>query len=139
MTKVLMVCMGNICRSPMAEGMLRQAVLDAGLDRHVEVDSAGTHAYHIGSAPDPRAQQAIRQRGIDISQLRGRKVADEDFERFDYILVMDGDNYDKLISARRRATTARSADCCRSAANTPTSMWSIRITVVRRDSRKTST
>src|SRR3569832_179881 len=79
MTKVLMVCMGNICRSQMAEGMLRQAVLDAGLDRHVEVDSAGTHAYHIGSAPDPRAQLAIRQRGIDISQLRGRKVADEDF------------------------------------------------------------
>src|SRR3569832_1773735 len=97
MTKVLMVCMGNICRSPMAEGMLRQAVLDAGLDRHVEVDSAGTQTYHIGSAPDPRSQQSFRQRGIDISQLRERKEADEDFERFDYILVMDGDNYDKLI------------------------------------------
>ncbi|MFH2081433.1 MAG: low molecular weight protein-tyrosine-phosphatase [Pseudomonadota bacterium] len=97
MTRVLMICMGNICRSPMAEGMLRKALLEAGLERHVEVDSAGTHAYHIGSAPDPRAQQAIRQRGVDISNLRGRKVADEDFERFDYILVMDGDNYDKLI------------------------------------------
>ena len=55
MTKVLMVCMGNICRSPMAEGMLRKAIREAGLDRHVEVDSAGTHAYHVGSAPDPRA------------------------------------------------------------------------------------
>lgn len=97
MTKVLMVCMGNICRSPMAEGMLRKAIMDAGLDRQVEVDSAGTHAYHIGAAPDPRAQQAIRQRGVDISQLRGRKVADEDFERFDYILVMDDDNYSQLI------------------------------------------
>ena len=97
MTKVLMVCMGNICRSPMAEGMLRKAIREAGLDRHVEVDSAGTHAYHVGSAPDPRAQQAIRQRGVDISTLRGRKVADEDFEVFDYILVMDGDNYDRLI------------------------------------------
>jgi len=91
--------MGNICRSPMAEGMLRKAILEAGMDRQVEVDSAGTHAYPIGSPPDPRAQQAVRQRGIDISQLRGRKVTDEDFERFDYILVMDGDNYDKLIQS----------------------------------------
>lgn len=98
MTRVLMVCMGNICRSPMAEGMLRKALEDAGLDRRVEVDSAGTHAYHIGAAPDPRAQQAIRRRGIDISSQRGRHVADEDFERFDYILVMDGDNYDRLMA-----------------------------------------
>lgn len=94
---VLMVCMGNICRSPMAEGMLRKAVREAGLEGFVEIDSAGTHAYHVGSPPDPRAQQAIRRRGVDISDLRGRKVADEDFERFDYILVMDGDNYDRLI------------------------------------------
>ena len=93
-----MVCMGNICRSPMAEGVLRKAVREAGLESHVEIDSAGTHAYHVGSAPDPRAQQAIRQRGADISNLRGRKVADTDFERFDYILVMDGDNYDRLIA-----------------------------------------
>ena len=97
MTKVLFVCMGNICRSPMAEGMFRKAIEEAGLDRHVAADSAGTHAYHVGSAPDPRAQQAIRQRGVEIGNLRGRKVADEDFERFDYILVMDGDNYDRLI------------------------------------------
>ena len=95
--RVLFVCMGNICRSPMAEGMFRKAVREAGLESHVEIDSAGTHAYHVGSPPDARAQQAIRQRGVDISGLRGRKVADVDFERFDYILVMDGDNYDRLI------------------------------------------
>ena len=97
MTKVLFVCMGNICRSPMAEGMFRKAVDVAGLDRHVAADSAGTHAYHVGDAPDLRAQQAVCRRGADISQLRGRKVADEDFDAFDYILVMDGDNYSKLI------------------------------------------
>ena len=97
MTKVLFVCMGNICRSPMAEGMFRKAIDEAGLDRHVAADSAGTHAYHVGDAPDVRAQQAVRRRGADISQLRGRKVADEDFDAFDYILVMDGDNYSKLI------------------------------------------
>ncbi len=95
--RVLMVCMGNICRSPMAEGILRKAIQEAGLDRQVEIDSAGTHAYHIGSPPDPRAQQAVSRRGVDISQLRGRKVVDEDFEAFDYILVMDHDNYSKLI------------------------------------------
>ncbi|HQT00690.1 MAG: phosphotyrosine protein phosphatase [Hydrogenophilales bacterium 16-64-46] len=94
--KVLFVCMGNICRSPMAEGMFRKAVHEAGLDGRIEIDSAGTHAYHIGSAPDPRAQQAIRQRGVDISGLRGRKVEDADFEYYDYILGMDGDNIDRL-------------------------------------------
>ena len=97
MTKVLFVCMGNICRSPMAEGMFRRAVREAGLERHIETDSAGTHAYHVGDAPDQRAQAAARRRGADISQLRGRKVSEADFETFDYILAMDGDNYSKLI------------------------------------------
>jgi len=95
--RVLFVCMGNICRSPMAEGLFRKAVREAGLEDLVEIDSAGTHAYHVGSPPDPRAQQAIRRRGVDISDLRGRKVTDADFERFDYILPMDGDNYDRLV------------------------------------------
>ncbi|MFN3751749.1 MAG: low molecular weight protein-tyrosine-phosphatase [Thiobacillus sp.] len=95
--RVLFVCMGNICRSPMAEGLFRKAVREAGLEGLVEIDSAGTHAYHVGSPPDPRAQQAIRRRGVDISDLRGRKVSDADFERFDYILPMDGDNYDRLV------------------------------------------
>lgn len=97
MTKVLFVCMGNICRSPMAEGIFRRAVRDAGLDARIETDSAGTHAYHVGDTPDQRAQEAARRRGADISKLRGRKVADDDFDAFDYILVMDGDNYSKLI------------------------------------------
>lgn len=95
--RVLFVCMGNICRSPMAEGMFRKAVREAGLESRIETDSAGTHAYHVGAPPDARAQQAIRRRGEDISDLRGRHVADADFERFDYILVMDGDNYDRLV------------------------------------------
>ncbi|MCA1925522.1 MAG: low molecular weight phosphotyrosine protein phosphatase [Thiobacillus sp.] len=95
--KVLFVCMGNICRSPMAEGMFRKAVRDAGLEGQIETDSAGTHAYHVGSPPDPRAQAATRQRGVDIGGLRGRKVEDADFERFDYILAMDGDNMDRLM------------------------------------------
>ena len=95
--RVLMICMGNICRSPMAEGVFRKAVQEAGLDHYVETDSAGTHAYHIGSNPDPRAQQAVSRRGVDISKLRGRKVEDADFEKFDYLLVMDADNYDRLI------------------------------------------
>jgi protein-tyrosine phosphatase len=94
----------------MAEGMLRKALREAGLDRQVEVDSAGTHAYHVGDAPDPRAQQAARQRGADISRLRGRKVADADFEAFDYILAMDGDNHSRLIErapARHRGKIQR--------------------------------
>jgi len=81
----------------MAEGIFRRAVREAGLEQRITADSAGTHAYHVGDTPDPRAQQAARQRGADISRLRGRKVADADFEDFDYILVMDGDNYSKLI------------------------------------------
>jgi protein-tyrosine phosphatase len=97
MIKVLMVCMGNICRSPMAEGILRKAVQTAGLTQEILIDSAGTHSYHVGDPPDPRAQQAARQRGADISGLRGRKVADADFANFDYILVMDGDNHRLLI------------------------------------------
>jgi len=97
MTKVLFVCMGNICRSPMAEGIFRKAVQQAGLASRIEADSAGTHSYHVGDPPDPRAQQAVRRRGADISSLRGRQVSDRDFGEFDYILVMDGANYNHLI------------------------------------------
>jgi protein-tyrosine phosphatase len=96
MIKVLFVCTGNICRSPMAEGMFRQAVRDAGLEKQVQIDSAGTHSAHIGDPPDQRAQQASRKRGVDISGLRGRQVADRDFSEYDYILVMDSANYNHL-------------------------------------------
>ena len=103
MIKVLFVCMGNICRSPMAEGMFRHAIKEAGLENQVQIDSAGTHSYHVGSPPDTRAQQAIRKRGIDISGQRSRLVTDRDLAEYDYILVMDGANHANLI---RRASPA---------------------------------
>jgi protein-tyrosine phosphatase len=84
--------MGNICRSPMAEGIFRREVAKTGLQGKILIDSAGTHSYHIGAPPDARAQSAISRRGVDISGLRGRQVADIDFEKFDYILAMDKDN-----------------------------------------------
>ncbi len=91
-TRVLMVCMGNICRSPTAEGVLRAKLQAAGLQRWVEVDSAGTHGFHVREAPDPRAQRHAAKRGYDLSALRARRVVAEDFERFDHVLAMDGDN-----------------------------------------------
>jgi protein-tyrosine phosphatase len=91
-TRVLMVCMGNICRSPTAEGVLRAKLQAAGLQRWVEVDSAGTHGYHLREAPDPRAQRHAAKRGYDLSALRARRVVAEDFERFEHVLAMDGDN-----------------------------------------------
>lgn len=94
--RVLFVCLGNICRSPMAEGVFRQLVEAEGLADLVEVDSAGTHAYHVDDPPDPRAQAAVRRRGIDISGLRGRQATAADFARFDYVLAMDHENYAHL-------------------------------------------
>jgi protein-tyrosine phosphatase len=91
-TRVLMVCMGNICRSPTAEGVLRAKLQAAGLHRAVEVDSAGTHGFHVREAPDPRAQRHAAKRGYDLSALRARRVVAEDFDRFDHVLAMDGDN-----------------------------------------------
>ena len=96
MIKVLFVCMGNICRSPMAEGLFRHAIKAADLETQVHIDSAGTHSYHIGSPPDARAQQASKKRGVDISDLRSRLVTDKDFAHYDYILVMDGANHNNL-------------------------------------------
>jgi protein-tyrosine phosphatase len=87
--KVLFVCMGNLCRSPMAEGVFRQYVARAGLDGLIVIDSAGTHDYHIGDPPDPRAQRAAGRRGYDLSALRGRQVSTADFTEFDYVLAMD--------------------------------------------------
>lgn len=96
--KVLFCCMGNICRSPTAEGVFRRLVRDAGLEREIFIDSAGTHAYHIGSAPDKRACAAAEKRGYDLSALRGRQVSLQDFYAFDYILAMDCDN---LVNLQR--------------------------------------
>jgi len=89
---VLFVCMGNICRSPTAEGVFRHFVSEADMAERILVDSAGTHAYHVGGAADVRASAAAKRRGYDLSDLRARKVEDEDFERFDYVIAMDRDN-----------------------------------------------
>lgn len=95
--KVLFCCMGNICRSPTAEGVFAKLVHDSGLNEVIEIDSAGTHAYHIGEPPDARAQRSALERGVDISLLRARKARTEDFEYFDYVLAMDEDNYQHLM------------------------------------------
>lgn len=87
MKKILFVCTGNICRSPTAEGVLKKMISDTGLEVHVE--SAGTHDYHVGSAPDKRAQQHARSRGYDLSAQRARQVRRRDFEEFDLIIAMD--------------------------------------------------
>lgn len=91
--KVLFVCMGNICRSPTAEGVFRHLVHQEGHSDWISTDSAGTHAYHVGEQPDSRAQQTARSRGINLSDLRARKAIENDFHVFDYILAMDNDNY----------------------------------------------
>ena len=93
---VLMVCMGNICRSPTAEGVLRHQVRQAGLGDRVLVDSAGTHDYHPGSPPDERSRHHASLRGYDLSALRARQVGQPDFARFDLILAMDWDNLAEL-------------------------------------------
>ena len=96
MVKVLFVCMGNICRSPTAHGVFQQLVNDEGLANEIFVDSAGTHAYHVGEQPDRRARQTATRRGVDLSTQRARRVTSEDFDTFDYVLAMDSDNYRHL-------------------------------------------
>jgi len=96
-TKVLFVCMGNICRSPTAEGVFRHIVAQSDLVGVIDTDSAGTHAYHIGEPPDRRAQATAESRGIDISDLRARRVSQSDFVEFDYIIAMDNDNLSGLL------------------------------------------
>jgi len=92
MVKVLFVCMGNICRSPTAQGVFAALLRQRGLEGMIHVDSAGTHSYHVGGAPDPRARSAALKRGIDISDQRARKLTPADFDEFDYVLVMDREN-----------------------------------------------
>lgn len=93
---VLFVCMGNICRSPTAEGVFRHVVKERNMQDFITIDSAGTHAYHVGEPPDRRAQATAKSRGIDLSAQRARKVEASDFDRFDYIIAMDRSNYEDL-------------------------------------------
>lgn len=95
---VLFVCMGNICRSPTAQGVFASLVQQHGLSGRIRIDSAGTHAYHIGEPPDRRSQAAALRRGVDLSAQRARKVEGVDFDRFDYILAMDRANLTDLLA-----------------------------------------
>jgi protein-tyrosine phosphatase len=126
--RVLMVCMGNICRSPTAEAVLRHKLQQAGLHERVQVDSAGTHAYHVGSPPDERSQKHARLRGYDLTSLRARKFDPIDLDRFDLVLAMDWDNLALLEEAcpadapsrrkLRRLTEFVSADSTHAGAQT---------------------
>lgn len=113
--RVLMVCMGNICRSPTAQGVLEKRAADAGLGARVQVDSAGTHGYHVGAPPDARSQAHAARRGVDLSGQRARQLSARDFEAFDLILVMDGPN-ERAAKALRpphsRAQLRRLTDYC---------------------------
>lgn len=98
--QVLFICLGNICRSPTAHGVFESLVACQGLADQIVIDSAGTGDWHIGRAPDPRAQQAAQRRGHDIAHLRARQVTPGDFSHFDYILAMDHANLDDLQAMR---------------------------------------
>lgn len=95
--KVLFVCMGNICRSPTAQGVFERLVAEADLSAQVSTDSAGTYAYHVGEPPDKRATEAALRRGVDLSSQRARRVSPEDFEVFDYVLAMDSSNHEDML------------------------------------------
>lgn len=99
---VLFVCMGNICRSPTAHGVFRNLLRQQGLEDLIYIDSAGTHAYHVGNPPDERSVATAEKRGIEMRDLRARKVDFSDFIEFDYILPMDDDNYANLMNLAPR-------------------------------------
>ncbi len=89
LTRILFVCTGNICRSPSAEGVMRKLIVDTPLESRVDIDSAGTHGYHIGAPPDARSVEHAARRGVDLTPLRARQIMTADFARFDYVLAMD--------------------------------------------------
>lgn len=105
--RVLFVCLGNICRSPLAQGIFEEAVRTHGLEALIEVDSAGTAHYHVGERPDRRAVAAARDQGIDISHLRGRQLTDEDLDYYDYILAMDRQNLKDIHALEKGRAAAR--------------------------------
>ena len=107
MVRVLFVCLGNICRSPLAQGVFEEVLRREGLEGEVFVDSAGTGAYFSGTPPDERAQQCAKARGIDISAQRARRIAREDCETFDYVLTMDGENYSRVAALCRGSAVVR--------------------------------
>jgi protein-tyrosine phosphatase len=107
MVRVLFVCLGNICRSPTAEGVFRRMVADAGLAHAIESQSAGTHAYHVGEGADLRSAKAAKRRGYDLSPHRARRVRESDFTDFDYVLAMDGDNLRNLRAVAGAAPHAK--------------------------------
>jgi protein-tyrosine phosphatase len=96
-TRILFVCLGNICRSPTAEGVMRRLVREAGLEDEIEIDSAGTGGWHVGAAPDKRASEAARRRGTDLAGA-ARRFDPADFDRFDLILAMDAENRRDLLA-----------------------------------------
>jgi protein-tyrosine phosphatase len=96
--RVLFVCMGNICRSPTAEGVFRRLVQERAPALDLQIDSAGTHGYHSGQPPDPRACRAAERRGIDLRELRARQVTERDFEHFELVIAMDPQNRDALLA-----------------------------------------
>lgn len=100
MIKVLFVCTGNICRSPTADGVFRKIVREAGLEDQISVDSCGLSAYHVGELPDPRSREMAESRGVDLSDIRSRKIKPGDYVQFDYILAMDDGH---LRDMRRQA------------------------------------
>lgn len=114
--RVLMVCMGNICRSPTAHGVLEKLVADAGWAGRITVDSAGTHGYHVGEPPDERAQRHAARRGYDLSAQRARALRRDDFAHFDLVLVMDAANERAaraLCPSDRTGRLRRLTDFCR--------------------------
>ncbi len=110
---VLFVCMGNICRSPAAEGVFRRMVMDAGLQDQIEIDSAGTHGYHVGKPADERMRKAAATRGYQLDSI-ARQLVVEDFERFGLVITMDEDNYDRAMALRpgQGAQIVRMVDYC---------------------------
>jgi protein-tyrosine phosphatase len=112
-TGVLFVCLGNICRSPLAEGVFRHVVEEAGLGDRFVIDSAGTSAFHTGDAPDPRTSEVARRRGLTLEHS-ARQILLEDMEAFDYVLVMDGSNLARVQRIRERLTDGAEVHLLRS-------------------------